>query len=164
MKKLQMIKTKIIAAALVFALVLSSVAMVAPTANVSADEKKEDKPWYNTEEGAENVEKTFSMISTLVKSDGDLKDLISLAETAVGMMAKQIPAVGTFATPFLKMLTALYTDEKPELTLDDISKQMETLSKELESAKAELINAMSSANDMTEFVNTFNAFNNSFKS
>jgi hypothetical protein len=55
MKKLQMIKTKIIAAALVFALVLSSVAMVAPTANVSADEKKEDKPWYNTEEGAENV-------------------------------------------------------------------------------------------------------------
>ena len=163
MKKLQMIKTKIIAAALVLALVLSSGAMVAPTANVSADEKKEDKPWYNTEEGAENVEKTFSMISTLVKSDGDLKDLISLAETAVGMMAKQIPAVGTFATPFLKMLTALYTDEKPELTLDDISKQMETLSKELESAKAELINAMSSANDMTEFVNTFNAFNNSFK-
>ena len=37
MKKLQMIKTKIIAAALVFALVLSSVAMVAPTVNVSAD-------------------------------------------------------------------------------------------------------------------------------
>ena len=162
MKKLQTIKTKMIAAALVFALVLSSIAMAAPTTNVSADEKDDNQPWFNTEDGAKDAENAASLVAALIEGDDSLRGLIKISEAAVELMSKRLPAVGTFATPFLKMLLALYSDQEPEKTLDDISKQMELLSRDLDNAKSEIILAMSSANDMTEFVNTFNAFNNSF--
>ena len=159
MKKINNLKSRITAGLLAIALIFSAIT-IAPSSKASAEEKQ---PWFNTEDAAEGSEKVSSLIATMVSNDDQMKKMISMAETAVELMAKQLPAIGTFATPFIKMMGALYSEQNPEITLDDISNQMKSLSTNLENAKNDLIHSMSSANDMAAFVNTFNAFNSSFK-
>ena len=107
------------------------VAMAAPEA-----------PFFNTEEGAEASEKTTSLISSLIKGNKDMKQLIKAAETAVDMIAKQVPAVKFIAGPFLQMMNELCESENPETTLDDISQKLDGISKDIEDAKKDLIDAI----------------------
>ena len=128
------------------------VAMAAPEA-----------PFFNTEEGAEASEKTTSLISSLIKGNKDMKELIKAAEIAVDMIAKQVPAVKFIAGPFLQMMNELCESENPETTLDDISQKLDGISKDIEDAKKDLIDAMSTANDMSDFVKIINTFDSSYR-